>query len=156
MPDRGPSRYAENSAAQHVFRTFRDPEPQGVQEVWQVQFSAGRELPLTGEVMPRGKDLALRPADVGRGTWPDHLRRVATEPEDCIAIGDRAAAPLPLAVSRLTPIEDGWRIDPAIALDDQWHGACVIARRDGKLIGMILVMPEGARVALLPPATAGK
>ncbi len=92
-------------------------------------------------------------AFVTRTTWPAQRRRVAVEPEDCLAVGDPAATPLPLAAARLSMEAGFWLVDPAVPLDESWHGACVLSRRDGYLVGMVLANNgEPVRVALLPEA----
>jgi hypothetical protein len=35
-------------------------------------------------------------------------------------------------------------------VDDRWHGAAVLARSDGFLVGLLLVEDGRVRVALLP------
>ncbi len=82
--------------------------------------------------------------------WPADRRRRGTAPEDCLAVGDSAAPPLPLAAARLTAGEDGWAVDPAVSLDESWHGAAVVGRADGYLVGLLLVDDGTWRVALLP------
>ena len=57
---------------------------------------------------------------------------------------------LPLAASRLTPTDDSWTVDNAIAIDPGWHGAVVVSRSDGKVIGVLLVDEDDTRVALMP------
>ena len=58
---------------------------------------------------------------------------------------------MPLATSRLTRDGARWRLDSAVPIDPSWHGASVIAREDGKLVGIILVNEDDeAAVALLP------
>ncbi len=66
-------------------------------------------------------------------------------------VGDSAAVALPLAAARLT-VEDGvWLVDPALPVDETWHGACVLSRDDGYLVGLLLVEEDQpVRVALLP------
>ncbi len=72
-----------------------------------------------------------------------------------MAIGDQASAPLSLAAARLSAGPDVWQVDPALAIDPTWHGASVVARADGELIGMLLVEPgEPAVVALVPAPPA--
>ncbi|UCC30474.1 MAG: MCE family protein [Phycisphaerales bacterium] len=112
---------------------------------------AGRTIPLTSNPKWAAYGLALLDAQVANSTWPSALRRFAGQPEDCLAVADPAAAPLPLAVARLTPNAHSWQIDPAISVDETWHGACVLARSDGRLVGMVIVGEDAAHVALLPP-----
>jgi hypothetical protein len=57
---------------------------------------------------------------------------------------------LSLAPGGLDAQDDGWHIDRALPLDARWHGAPVLAREDGRLIGIVLVEAEGARVIPLP------
>ncbi len=111
---------------------------------------AGEPVALPADGVDVAPGVARIDVGVPGKAWPDALRRTATEPEDCVAVADRAAAPLPLSATRLAPSAAGWRIDPAIAVGDEWHGACVLGHRDGRLIGMVLVDEDGARVALVP------
>ena len=111
---------------------------------------AGQTVPLTTAPTWTGGRLALLDAQVEESRRAPVARRTATEPEDCLAIGDPTAAPLPLAASRLTPDRDTWLIDPAIAVDVTWHGAAVLARNDGSMVGMIVVAEEAARVVMVP------
>jgi len=125
--------------------------------------AANPVLELAGEVVPLDMGTAWSDGGVAMiavhlplDAWPDDRRRRGTEPEDCLAVGDYTAAPLPLAAARLTEAqvgdgrEGGWTVDPAIAVDESWHGAAVVARIDGALIGVLLVEDDVARVALLP------
>ncbi len=96
--------------------------------------------------------LAVIEGRLMRPIWPSGRHRRATAPEECLAIGDPTARPIPLAVARLTPADGGgaWDVDPAVPLDESWHGAAVVARVDGYLVGVLLVEDDAARVALLP------
>ena len=116
---------------------------------------AGNGLPLVDDPAWSRGGLAAMAAFVTRTTWPAQRRRVAVEPEDCLAVGDPAATPLPLAAARLSMEAGFWLVDPAVPLDESWHGACVLSRRDGYLVGMVLANDgEPVRVALLPEAPA--
>ncbi len=112
---------------------------------------AGQSVPLADSPKWTANGLAILDVQVVDSRWPHTLQRMPTQPEDCLAVGDPAAAPLPLAASRLTPQEDTWRIDPAISVDETWHGASVLARSDGMLVGIVLVDEDTAIVALLTP-----
>jgi hypothetical protein len=64
---------------------------------------------------------------------------------------DAASPPLALSAARLKPESDAyWQIDSAVPVDESWHGACVLARSDGRVLGMVLVDHDSAKVALLP------
>ena len=116
-------------------------------------------LEVAGTVVPLGEPPMLNAGGVAvlevrlRGpSWPaDRLRR-GGPPEDCLAVGDPTAPPLPLAAARLTAAADGWDVDPSVSLDESWHGAAVVGRADGRLVGLLLVNDGTGRVALLPPA----
>jgi hypothetical protein len=119
---------------------------------------AGQTVAVPANPRRVGHGLAVLDVHVVGGRWDRSLRRAATRPEDCLAIGDATSTPLPLSAARLGLEEDDetaggklWRIDPAVSVDDTWHGACVVARGDGKLVGILLVDEEQAVVALLAP-----
>jgi len=83
--------------------------------------------------------------------WSRTRQRRPEQPEDCLAVGDPSSPPLSLASGRFTPAADGaWEVDGALPLDQRWHGAAVLARRDGHLVGVLLVTSERARVVPLP------
>ena len=110
---------------------------------------AGGTIPLTTAPVWTDGRLALLDARVTGAPWPAIRQRPAQDPEDCLAVADPAATPLPLSAARLTLKDEVWLIDPAVSVDEAWHGACVLARTDGLLVGVILVKEEGASVALL-------
>jgi len=111
---------------------------------------AGGTLPLTERPLWQDEHLALLAAHATSRFWPKARCGVLEEPVDCLAVADATATPLPLSASRLSPDATTWLIDPALAVDDFWHGACVLSRRDGKLVGMISVSEEEARIVPLP------
>ena len=40
-------------------------------------------------------------------------------------------------------------VDPSLPIDAQWHGAAVVARSDGALVGVLLVDSSGGSIAPL-------
>ncbi|MCB9866255.1 MAG: MCE family protein [Phycisphaerales bacterium] len=127
-----------------------DPGPDIAEDSPVLEVS-GKPVPLTVQATQVGEGLVRRDLTISDNAWPDELMRSAELPEDCVVIGDRAVAPLPLTAARLTPGLGAWTVDPAVPIDVSWHGACVLGRRDGRLIGLLLVHQDGAKVALLPP-----
>jgi hypothetical protein len=113
---------------------------------------AGNEVPLPESAVRHGGGVAIvaaeRPADIG--VWPSNRIRRPERAEDCLAVADPNAPPLPLAASRLTPTADGWKIDAAVPIDEGWHGAPVLARSDGHLVGLLLLAEGDARVSWIP------
>lgn len=112
---------------------------------------AGVPLTLSAQPSIAGNGLALLEANVDGPVWPISRMRRTTEPEECIAVADATDSPLPLSSARLTNENGAWTVDPAVSVGPGWHGASVIARADGRLIGMLLVDEDGvARVVQLP------
>ena len=111
---------------------------------------AGTVHPLEGTPLWSERGLSMIDLQVTEAFWPRRRTRRPESPEDCVAIADPAAAPLPLAEARLEAGDEGWAVDPAVAVDESWHGASVVSRADGYLVGLLLVADGTARVALLP------
>ncbi len=112
---------------------------------------AGTTLPPDAAIAWESGGLALLSATVNGAPWPrSRCRRPSAEPEDCLAVADPTAMPLPLAAARLEPHGDGWLLDAALSVDESWHGAAVVARADGALVGLLLVEDGSARVAPMP------
>ena len=81
--------------------------------------------------------------------WPLIRTQVPDGPVDCVAIGDPDLAPLALGANHLTASEAGWTVAPSLPVDDSWHGAAVVTREGGELVGLLLVDEDEARVAFL-------
>lgn len=110
---------------------------------------AGQSVPLTNPTWEQGGLAMLSSPVIGR-PWPKSALRRPEAPEDCLIVADSTAAPIPLAAARLTTRNDGWRIDEAMGFDASMHGACVLSRTDGALVGFLLVDRRAGRVALMP------
>jgi hypothetical protein len=125
---------------------------------------AGQSITLPRPLLWSHEGMALIEAPLDQPLWRDAITdgdvssrvasnaddRLGASPEDCLAFADSTTAPLPLSAARLVADGGSWRIDTALPVDEIWHGAPVLTRRDGKLIGMVLVRGREARVALLP------
>ncbi len=85
--------------------------------------------------------------------WPRDFVRRPEAPEDCLVVGDPTAAPLALSAGRLSPSDDGWKVDRAYSIGPEWNGAPVFARSDGRLVGILLAADGRARVAPLPESS---
>ena len=123
--------------------------PQDVEPDSMVLEVAGRHVPIPSEVLWSDGGLAVIDVKLDGPVWPRRLVRTPEAPEDCIIVGDPVAAPIPLAAARLSPANQYWTIDPLVPLDEDWHGAAVVARADGRLVGLVLITDEQARTALL-------
>lgn len=116
---------------------------------------AGEPLPLESVAARSDHGVAVLPVTLQAARWPRDRIRHMTEPEECIAVTDAADAPLPISTARLSGSENGsWTIDAALPIDQSWHGAAVVARSDGKLIG-VLLMDEDEDTARIAPLPAG-
>jgi hypothetical protein len=109
------------------------------------------DLELSGERIPLGStsvrvEDGLARLELARPeaqTWPRDLIRVPDAPEDCLVVADPAWPPTPLSAGRLERIPGGWKIAHAALPDASWNGACVVAREDGTVVGLVVF--EGGR-----------
>ena len=60
---------------------------------------------------------------------------------------DPSAAPVPVAASH---IEEDGVLEASLPFDESWHGAAVLARSDGALVGLLVVVKGKARIAPVP------
>jgi hypothetical protein len=113
-------------------------------------------LELEGERLPLASDpetglaegLARRALAVpGARAWPAERMRSLAEPEDLLVVLDATTPPMALAAARLQRDGEGWRVDRALVFDRAWHGAAVLARSDGRLVGLLLVVEGRGRLA---------
>jgi hypothetical protein len=112
----------------------------------------GESLPLDAQTTAgeRGPLMALFAMDPPLPPWPRQRQRRPDAPEDCLVLTGPGGETRGLATSRFQADGDTWRIDRAIPFDGTWHGACVVARSDGALLGLLVIDRDEARVALLP------
>lgn len=112
----------------------------------------GKEFPVTAETSTQLEKLALY--TVGEAVpgleqpWPLDWIRTPAGTEDCILVGDPKQPALPLSAGRITVEEDTWKVDPSMPLDETWHGAAVVSRRDGSVIGLLLL--RKGRASIVP------
>lgn len=108
-------------------------------------------VPAAPRLLAGGLALVPRPAGLDLSAWPAERQRVPGEPEDGLIVAEPGAAPLIASAGRFSPADGGWAVDGALPLDRRWHGAAVLARSDGRLLGLLLVDEDDqATVAPLP------
>jgi hypothetical protein len=116
---------------------------------------AGREVALSAPRWTDGR-LALLDFDADR-PWPVRAARAAAAPQECLVVGDPLSPPVPLAAARMRDEGGWWSIDSSVSFDRDWHGAAVLARSDGALVGILLVDDDGRpSVAALPAGWSGE
>ena len=111
----------------------------------------GQSVPLTKQNLQQRGSLAVitgvklpnPPA-----AWKANELRQPHAPEDCVIVSGTDS--VPAAASRLQP-GNLWVVDPSVPLTSDWHGAGVISRTDGALIGL-LIWRDGT--ALIAPWSA--
>ena len=85
--------------------------------------------------------------------WPVAKVRIAEVPEEVIVTSGRDDMTMPISIERmsqsLVPEEPGWSVDPSVPLDDQWHGASVVAARDGYVVGILIRSGDHSRIVPL-------
>lgn len=116
---------------------------------------AGQQILLNQDTQPRGKEIAFFPLQMEKTKpWPtDRIRKPnnPAEPEDNLIFNGRSLSPRAIAAVHLqyNQEQNAWTIDPSITFDESMHGASVIARSDGKLIGILIVKDALGHIALV-------
>jgi hypothetical protein len=89
------------------------------------------------------------PSDLARDQGRAPILRVPTGPEECLLVGAPDQEPRTVPVARLTAVAGRWELDTELLRDTrpqewrgQWHGAAVVAVKDGAVVGLLMV-PEG-------------
>ena len=110
----------------------------------------GKDYSLDKEPLWRHGDLVLLELEIESEPWPKTQVRRPSQPEDCLLITDPAQPPVPLSAERLSPRDEGWRIDPTMPLTPDQQGACVVAQADGAVVGILIVEKQQGRIQFLP------
>jgi hypothetical protein len=119
-----------------------DAEPDSARLQW-----AGHEELLSGAPTWHAGDVASRSLAGPPGAHGAGARRALAGPEDCLVFGDAARAPVALAGLE---VGEGGEFSGALTLDERWHGAPVVARADGALVGLLIVRDGIATIASVP------
>jgi hypothetical protein len=89
--------------------------------------------------------------------WPLARIRSPAAPEDCLIVGATDKSVTPIAATRFIARNAHWQIDPELVLNPaEHHGTCVIAVRDGSLIGITVVQGDEVHVSLVTEQLASK
>ncbi|MBL4769617.1 MAG: MCE family protein [Planctomycetes bacterium] len=85
----------------------------------------------------------------GRG-WPKNRMRNLEQPEDCMVYAGPDLAPQSVAAYRMLRTPRGMEVSEDVRFSAEWHGAPVVARSDGHLIGVLLLVEGNAHIAPIP------
>lgn len=114
-----------------------------------VQLEVAGTVHVPGSPLEAGEWLGIMDVEVPGAvelSLEERVRTLGKEPEDSLVYGDPAAPPMALSSNRLTADGEGWAVDGAVSFEPSWHGACVLGRSDGALLGILLVEDGSARV----------
>ena len=130
---------------------MQPPDGAGATAVVEVD---GQTLDLRGASPWLAADLGVLALKVQAPAWPSERIRQpdVNKPEDCVIIADPALDAVPVAAARIMVIDARWHIDGDTSFTPDWHGAAVLSRNDGQLIGVLLVRKGKGTVAPLPQA----
>ncbi len=108
----------------------------------------GEQHPLTRPPDWAANGLAARSVDWEESVGPPREPGFALgEPVDCIATTDPSVAPVAISAFHLRNEGACWNVGQELAFDPSLHGAAVISRVDGKLIGLLLVEEGRGKIA---------
>jgi hypothetical protein len=113
--------------------------------------SAGDRALSPGPVRPLTPDLVLLPVDHQWPAWTLGSGAPLERAEDLLIIADPDRPRRFVAAEHLHRADGAWWIAD-LPFEPEWHGASVVSDRDGRLIGLLLVDAEGARIAQLGAA----
>ncbi len=82
--------------------------------------------------------------------WTRERVRDPEESEDALIVGDHQAVVMPLTMHRSTENDGTWVVEPSIPLNSSWHGASIVSRRDGFLVGILLFNEDRGEVVTVP------
>ncbi len=106
----------------------------------------------TSVAQPLVDGVAVLPYQHSLPTWS--LHRYATQPEDAQIYTSPERAPRFVTADRFLADGSGiWWLDEQALTEAYWHGAPVLAASDGKLLGILVVAQQQAKVVLLPDIT---
>jgi paraquat-inducible protein B len=81
--------------------------------------------------------------------WPRERIKRSDEPIDCLVITS-GIEPLSISAARFTASKVGWSVDPAVSLTADHHGACVVSRETGDVVGVVVIQDTAAIVVPSP------
>ena len=118
--------------------------------------SDGTELDVSTLVTAEGKLIGTLPLPVGVAPTQTPFTQQGTrrpeQAEDCLAVRYEGAGDagtflhLPLEANQ---IDEGWQLREFDGDRDVWHGAPIVSKVDGSLIGFLIVEERSAKIELV-------
>jgi paraquat-inducible protein B len=115
----------------------------------------GKSIKITEKIVkPLGKLAVLTPPEpiVALAEMaPNSNLVVPRKLTDCLVITSGVGSDVSLAAARLVAKDSFWEVDSSVGLTDIYHGAVVVSRADGTIVGIVHVEDGQASVILVPP-----
>jgi paraquat-inducible protein B len=128
--------------------------------------AAGKTFEIVPAKVTQIGDLAMFQGKIesltARTAWPLERLGHPDEPVDCLIVTSGADSVISVSARRLfiasQPAHsnssgggaESWIVDPAVPLTADFHGASVVSRVNGKVVGQMVVDENGSRVSLMP------
>jgi paraquat-inducible protein B len=115
----------------------------------------GKSIKITKAIVkPLGKLAVLTPPEpiVAQADMASNKNLVVpAKPTDCLVVTSGVGSNVSLAAARLTAKNSYWEVESSVGLTDYYHGAVVVSRSDGTVVGIVHVAEGHAIVVLVPP-----
>lgn len=99
----------------------------------------------------RQGDLAWAGLSVaGARSWPADQIGPMSSPEHCLVLTGPSDPPIPIDAAKLQRDGHRWRIDLALGFDASAHGAAVLSRENGRLVGFLAVQEGSGQIVSVP------
>jgi hypothetical protein len=128
--------------------------------------AAGKTIEIVAAKVTQIGELAIFQGKIesvtAEAVWPLERLGHPDGPVDCLIVTSGADSVISVSARRLfiasqpahsDSSADGaesWIVDPAVPLTADFHGASVVSRADGKVVGQLVVDENGSRVSLMP------
>lgn len=115
----------------------------------------GKSIKITAEIVKQIGDLAVLtpPAPlVAASEMSLNANLVGpSKPTDCLIVMSGVGSSISLSEARLIAKDDYWEVEDSVGLTELHHGAPVVSRADGTIVGLVFVNKGHAKVLLVLP-----
>jgi len=121
--------------------------PENALDGERILYLNGQSIVASARLLGNGLALQVLDSPIDSGAvWPQQQLRSATQAENVLVIANPDEPARFVGAERQHWGADGWRLQPALPFAANWHGAAVIAERDGQLLGLLQVDGERYRI----------